>query len=577
MLGLGPVFDVSEYELSHAHDIRPLVVKTILTYLELEGADRGDRAILRRRQDPALRPSQEILARFDARRAGVPPPRLQGARKGTDVAGARPRRRGRGPRRAARADRRRRRITWRRSRARSSSRSPASARATAWPAAVRTSAAPRGDGRPVPRPRATRHRPRAHRGCSSTRRRRLPDPSARLQFGEDPAGRLRPLRPMPGPAARAAAPRPAPDLGSVGGRPPRRAPGRAARGRWRAPGRWPASSAGSRRPPPAAPNSRSTCTSAPGRRAIRAGPGLRLLSPVRAGESWYGAGRPRRVPDLRHRQSRLTPHHEDRREAPSPEEADGGRGRGRPGQTVPDLIAPGLGSCSAGSTRASTRRRSATTSRARQPFLAGAARRGIHRPGPAPQRGERAARARVRDRQHRGPATGAADELSTEELVEGARRLEAKVRCHRPAAVAFLGITAYRTAFARRRAPPRAAGRDDCRGRGLGPAQSERPLRLFLGRRVPRVVLRGVAGPYARGRSVTRSPGPDRPRKAGATMADDQAIRRPTPPELVIHLPPLADLFRYRIDVPRPEGAVPPEIRFDLPERTRPDSSPSVG
>jgi len=51
-------------------------------------------------------------------------------------------------------------------------------------------------------------------------------------------------------------------------------------------------------------------------------------------------------------------------------------------------------------------------------------------------------------------ATGAADELSTEELVEGARRLEAKVRHHRPAAVAFLGITAYRTAFGRRRARP---------------------------------------------------------------------------------------------------------------------------
>ena len=51
-------------------------------------------------------------------------------------------------------------------------------------------------------------------------------------------------------------------------------------------------------------------------------------------------------------------------------------------------------------------------------------------------------------------ATGAADELSAKELVEGARRLEAKVRCHRPAAVAFLGITAYRTAFGRGRAHP---------------------------------------------------------------------------------------------------------------------------
>ena len=51
-------------------------------------------------------------------------------------------------------------------------------------------------------------------------------------------------------------------------------------------------------------------------------------------------------------------------------------------------------------------------------------------------------------------ATGAADELSAKELVEGARRLETKVRCHRPAAIAFLGITAYRTAFGRWRAHP---------------------------------------------------------------------------------------------------------------------------
>ncbi len=37
LLNMGDVFDVSEYELSGRFDLRPLVVKTLLTYLELEG------------------------------------------------------------------------------------------------------------------------------------------------------------------------------------------------------------------------------------------------------------------------------------------------------------------------------------------------------------------------------------------------------------------------------------------------------------------------------------------------------------------------------------------------------------
>jgi TDG/mug DNA glycosylase family protein len=44
-------------------------------------------------------------------------------------------------------------------------------------------------------------------------------------------------------------------------------------------------------------------------------------------------------------------------------------------------------------------------------------------------------------------ATAAADELTSAELTAGARRLEAKVRRHRPAVVAVVGVTAYRTAF----------------------------------------------------------------------------------------------------------------------------------
>jgi TDG/mug DNA glycosylase family protein len=51
-----------------------------------------------------------------------------------------------------------------------------------------------------------------------------------------------------------------------------------------------------------------------------------------------------------------------------------------------------------------------------------------------------------------GRSTNAADELSAAELKRGRRRLEAKVARYRPAWVAVLGITAYRTAFDRPRA-----------------------------------------------------------------------------------------------------------------------------
>ena len=47
-------------------------------------------------------------------------------------------------------------------------------------------------------------------------------------------------------------------------------------------------------------------------------------------------------------------------------------------------------------------------------------------------------------------ATASAAELSADELVRGARRLAAKVRRRRPAAVAFLGVDAYRTALEKR-------------------------------------------------------------------------------------------------------------------------------
>jgi TDG/mug DNA glycosylase family protein len=49
-------------------------------------------------------------------------------------------------------------------------------------------------------------------------------------------------------------------------------------------------------------------------------------------------------------------------------------------------------------------------------------------------------------------ATAAADELSVEELIAGAKALERKVRRYRPANVAVLGVTAYRAAFRRPKA-----------------------------------------------------------------------------------------------------------------------------
>jgi TDG/mug DNA glycosylase family protein len=49
-------------------------------------------------------------------------------------------------------------------------------------------------------------------------------------------------------------------------------------------------------------------------------------------------------------------------------------------------------------------------------------------------------------------ASARADDLTTDELREGARILERKVARYRPAFVAFLGITAYRAAFGRPRA-----------------------------------------------------------------------------------------------------------------------------
>jgi ATP-dependent DNA helicase RecQ len=69
VLGRGPLFDVSSYELSGEHDIRPLVVETLLTYLELLGEIAATGPFYNEYKFQAHRPSAEILKDFDAPRA----------------------------------------------------------------------------------------------------------------------------------------------------------------------------------------------------------------------------------------------------------------------------------------------------------------------------------------------------------------------------------------------------------------------------------------------------------------------------------------------------------------------------
>ena len=61
-------FDVSFLELGDAYDIRPLVVGTLLTYLELAGILAATAPFYREYAFAPLRPSAEILARFEGER-----------------------------------------------------------------------------------------------------------------------------------------------------------------------------------------------------------------------------------------------------------------------------------------------------------------------------------------------------------------------------------------------------------------------------------------------------------------------------------------------------------------------------
>lgn len=64
----GPEFDVSAYDLSFEHDIRMLVVRTLLTYLELDGYLEGGTPFYSAYQFKPLLSSAAILAKFEGER-----------------------------------------------------------------------------------------------------------------------------------------------------------------------------------------------------------------------------------------------------------------------------------------------------------------------------------------------------------------------------------------------------------------------------------------------------------------------------------------------------------------------------
>ena len=81
--GEGDTFDVSLIELSNHNDIRPLVVGTLLTYLELAGVIAATAPFYREYTFTPLRPSAEILAKFAGERAEFLREVFRRAKKGT--------------------------------------------------------------------------------------------------------------------------------------------------------------------------------------------------------------------------------------------------------------------------------------------------------------------------------------------------------------------------------------------------------------------------------------------------------------------------------------------------------------
>jgi len=69
LLGHPGEFDLSTYDLSQKHDIRPTVLSTTLTYLELEGVIAATGPFFAEYKFQGVRPLDEILAGFDDRRS----------------------------------------------------------------------------------------------------------------------------------------------------------------------------------------------------------------------------------------------------------------------------------------------------------------------------------------------------------------------------------------------------------------------------------------------------------------------------------------------------------------------------
>jgi ATP-dependent DNA helicase RecQ len=69
LLNQGEEFDVGVYDLAQRRDVRELVVKTLLTYLELEGVLQSAGSFFSEFKFQRQRPLDEILANFDAARA----------------------------------------------------------------------------------------------------------------------------------------------------------------------------------------------------------------------------------------------------------------------------------------------------------------------------------------------------------------------------------------------------------------------------------------------------------------------------------------------------------------------------
>ncbi|MCH8922983.1 MAG: ATP-dependent DNA helicase RecQ [Planctomycetes bacterium] len=68
VFSLGEQFDLSVYDAAHTHDIRDLVVRTLLTYLQLEGYLEGGTPFYANYQFKPRMSSAEILTRFEGER-----------------------------------------------------------------------------------------------------------------------------------------------------------------------------------------------------------------------------------------------------------------------------------------------------------------------------------------------------------------------------------------------------------------------------------------------------------------------------------------------------------------------------